>query len=86
MTVRYQKSFTNQFKKLPPKQRIKVAVIVEIFAQDPDDSVLRNHALKGEWFGYHSISAGGDIRLHYRILDDQTVLFVAVGSHSQLYQ
>jgi len=35
---------------------------------------------------YSSISAGGDIRLHYRILDDQTVLFVAVGSHGQLYQ
>jgi len=52
MTVRYQKSFTNQFKKLSPKQRIKVEVAVERFARDSDESVLRNHALKGEWFGY----------------------------------
>lgn len=47
---------------------------------------FRNHSLKGEWIGHRSISIGGDLRLHYRELEPAAALFVAVGTHSQLYK
>ena len=39
-----------------------------------------------EWKGYHSITADTDLRLHFRMLDDDTALFVAAGSHYVLYK
>jgi mRNA-degrading endonuclease YafQ of YafQ-DinJ toxin-antitoxin module len=36
--------------------------------------------------GLGVVSFGGDWRAHYKIIDDTTVLFVAVGTHSQLYK
>jgi len=86
MIVRYRKEFIAQFKKLPKKQRSSVESAIELFLQNPHHPTLRNHPLKGEWQKYRSISAGGDLRVHYRSIDDKTVLFVAVGSHSQLYK
>lgn len=86
MNVRYRKDFIDQFKKLSAKQKSKAENAVEIFLQNPHHPVLRNHPLKGKWAKFRSISAGGDLRLHYIAIDDETTLFVTVGSHSQLYK
>jgi len=45
---------------------------------------LNNHSLSGEWRGYRSIDITGDIRAVYRI-ENEINLFVAIGSHNQLY-
>ncbi len=47
---------------------------------------MRNHPLKKEWKGYRSITVDADLRLHFKILIDNTALFVAVGNHDQLYK
>lgn len=86
MKADFQRSFDEQFKKLTSKQKIKVKQTLVLFLGNPEHPTLRNHPLKGEWSRFRSISAGGDLRLHYRTVDDETVLFVAVGSHSQLYK
>ncbi|MFZ1812136.1 MAG: type II toxin-antitoxin system mRNA interferase toxin, RelE/StbE family [Candidatus Saccharimonadales bacterium] len=81
----FTKKFNKQFANLPHKKQLKVLDTVKLFLRDSEAHTLRNHALTGEWAGYRSISAGGDLRLHFRVIDDTTVLFVAVGTHSQLY-
>lgn len=86
MKINFSKGFVKQHKKLSAKIQGKVDEHIALFARDPAARKLRNHALTGEWSGYQSISAGGDLRLHFRVIDDTTVLFVAVGSHSQLYK
>ena len=86
MDVDFTKPFNKQFKKLPPKKQSQAKTAVAVFLIDPATPSLRNHALKGEWLGYRSISAGGDFRLHFKIISQDTVLFVALGSHSQLYK
>ncbi|MBA3723443.1 MAG: type II toxin-antitoxin system mRNA interferase toxin, RelE/StbE family [Candidatus Levybacteria bacterium] len=86
MNVDFTKAFNKQFEKLPQKRQEKAKAAVALFLRDITAPSLRNHALKGEWLGFHSISAGGDIRLHFKVIDQDTVLFVAVGSHSQLYK
>jgi addiction module RelE/StbE family toxin len=86
MNVDYTKSFNAQFEKLPLEYQIIAKDAVELFLDDVAAPSLRNHALKGKWAGYRSISAGGDLRLHFKMVGPNTVLFVAVGSHSQLYR
>jgi addiction module RelE/StbE family toxin len=86
MDVDFTKPFNKQFLKLPSKQQKQARAAVALFVQDVTAPSLRNHGLKGEWLGYRSITAGGDLRLHFQVITDNKVLFVAVGSHSQLYK
>lgn len=85
MRVGYHKRFNNHLKKLSVPQRKNIKEAIELFLDNPHSLQLRNHLLRGKWLGYRSISAGGDLRLHYRPVDDDAVLFVAAGTHSQLY-
>lgn len=86
MNVDFTKAFDKQFEKLPRKRQEQARATVVLFLQDRTSTSLRSHALKGEWLGYRSISAGGDFRLHFRIVNQDTALFVAIGTHSQLYK
>lgn len=86
MNVDFTKAFNKQFEKLPDKRQKQAKAAVALFLQDITAPVLRNHPLKGEWQGHRSISGGGDLRLHFKIVNHDTVLFVAVGTHSQLYK
>lgn len=86
MKVKFQKSFTEQFTKLSKPQKQLVKDAIELFTHDPMHGSLRNHPLREKWTQYRSITADDDLRLHYRIIDNDTALFVAVGSHTQLYK
>ena len=86
LTVKFHKDFEKQLAKLPKNQRDKAIDAIDLFLDKPMEPSLRNHALKGEWLGYNSISAGGNLRLHFRMVSQSKVLFVAVGTHSQLYK
>jgi mRNA interferase YafQ len=86
MNVDFTKAFNKQFEKLTEKRQKQAKAAIALFLRDITSPSLRNHALKGEWLGYRSISAGGDFRLHFRMINQDTILFVAVGTHSQLYK
>ncbi len=86
MKAEFHKTFDKQLAKLPKNRRDKVIDTVALFLDDQMETSLRNHALTGEWTGFRSISAGGYLRLHFEMIDDDTAHFVAVGSHSQLYK
>ncbi len=86
MTAEFHRTFDKQLAKLPQKRRNKVIETINLFLDDPMESSLRNHPLTGEWLGYRSISAGGNLRLHFEMINDNIAYFVAVGTHSQLYK
>jgi addiction module RelE/StbE family toxin len=86
MKIRFQRSFSKQFTKLSIAQKKSIKDTLEIFGEDPYHDSLRNHPLKDEWRGYYSISASDDLRLPYKVIYDETALFVAVGTHKQLYK
>ncbi len=85
MQVRYHKSFQKHVSKLQPAQLQRLKAVVKLFVVDSGHPDLYNHALTGEWTGYRSIAFGGDWRAHYKIVDG-TAVFVACGTHSQLYK
>jgi addiction module RelE/StbE family toxin len=86
MQIDFSKQFSKQFEKLPLKKQVAARAAVNMFLQNTGAPSLRNHALKGRWQGHCSISAGGDLRIHYKDVGDNNILFVAVGTHSQLYK
>lgn len=80
----FTKSFQKQFHKLPKKSQNKFLDRLQVFLQDQSHPLLRTHELTGRWKGYASFNVTADIRAIF-ILKENTFLFVAIGSHSQLY-
>jgi len=66
-------------------QRRRFGEAIRLFEKQPYHPDLYNHSLAGEWKGYRSISFGGDWRAHYKMVGTVAV-FVACGTHSQLYK
>jgi addiction module RelE/StbE family toxin len=79
------KRFEKDFIKLPKPVKKKVLVVLQKFVDDPFDPSLRNHPLSGKWHNHYSINVTGDVRAVYVSIENDTVHFVAVGSHSELY-
>lgn len=86
MKVKFQQSFTAQFKKLPETKKRLVTDAIELFTEDPMHDSLRNHPLKDKWANYRSVTADDDLRLNYRVINKDTTLFVGVGTHDELYK
>jgi addiction module RelE/StbE family toxin len=84
MTIKYSKGFLKQAKKLSPELRQQLQERLVLFDENPLNPTLRNHALKGKYKDYRSISVTGDVRVLYLQSGDE-VIFDAVGTHSQLY-
>jgi addiction module RelE/StbE family toxin len=79
------KQFEKDFAKLSKPLKKKVLVTLQIFIQDPLDSRLRNHRLHGRWHNHHSINVTGDVRAIYVYVENNTVYFITLGTHSELY-
>jgi addiction module RelE/StbE family toxin len=82
MKAEFHKTFDKQLAKLPKKQKEKVIEAIALFLDNSLEGKLRSHMLTGEWTGFRSISAGGDLRLHFENIDNDIAYFVAVGTHS----
>ena len=85
MTISHNRGFKKMFKKHPFWVRKKLAERSFLFLQDQYNPLLNNHTLGGEWAGHRSINITGDIRVIFRQISDDYVVFVAIGSHSELY-
>ena len=85
MKIGYSKNFIKQAKKLPHKVQIALQSKLKLFAEDPLDTRLRNHGLKGEYKNYRSININGDFRALYPT-DGEEAIFDVVGTHIQLYK
>lgn len=83
--IQFTKDFTKQFKKLRPNQQERFYERLGLFEKNPQDRMLRDHALKGKYIGYRSIDIDGDLRALYYIQGDKAVIFGFIGTHSQLY-
>lgn len=76
-----------KFAKRHPELRNIYQKTLQLLAQNPFYPSLRLHALSGNLNGLHSIS----INLRYRLtiellIDDETIIFINVGSHDEIYR
>ncbi len=85
MIFEYSRSFKKDYKKLSQKIKAAFGVRVEMFILDQHNPILNNHAIHNPYDGSRSINISGDIRAIYEI-DENTVTFIRIGSHSELYK
>lgn len=79
-------SIVPQYTKFEENTKKKFKERRDIFLSDPYHPLLNNHPLRGKYEGYRSINIAGNVRVIYKHLDIDTVLFVKIGSHSNLYK
>lgn len=86
MHIKTAKSYEKAWVKLSTGQQKRVLAAIELFLRRPRHPRLRHHQLKGKLFPHYSISAGGNLRIHYLQVGKDEVMLVAVGTHAQLYE
>lgn len=83
--IEFHKDFKKDFKKLDPKIQNKFWERLELWQEQPTNPLLNNHSLSGNLKGKYSINITGDIRAIYEEKTDTIVIYLMIGSHSQLY-
>ena len=59
-------------------------VVTDIIAEIPLPARCREHKLSGNWAGFTECHAINDVLLIYEI-DDGAVIFIRLGTHSDLF-
>ena len=85
MEIKYSSRFLKQYQKSNKKIKDAFRARRELFKQNPHHSLLRNHALTGDYKGYLSINVTGDWRAIYSKRGG-IIIFEALGTHSRLYR
>ncbi|OIP86658.1 type II toxin-antitoxin system mRNA interferase toxin, RelE/StbE family [Candidatus Shapirobacteria bacterium CG_4_8_14_3_um_filter_35_11] len=55
------------------------------FIDNPKHPLLKDHLLTRNKTGLRSFSINGDLRVIYKIINENKVLFYDIGSHNQVY-
>lgn len=85
MKISFHKNFEKQYKKLRLNAKRKFKERKDIFLTSPFDQILNNHPLRGKYKGYRSINVTGNVRAIYRLVKNDIAIFVAIDTHSNLY-
>ena len=85
MKINFSKKAHKDIQNINTKIRKQLKVRIELFMQDPDAAQLRRHKLSGKYQECYSINVTGDYRLIYEYCNEDEILVLAVGTHSQLY-
>lgn len=86
MNAIFHRNFKKQYKKLRAREQEKCDERITLFMKEPNHPILNNHSLGGELESYRSINITGDLRVIYEIVAENTVLFVLIDTHSNLYR
>lgn len=84
MILDFSKKFRKRLVKHSEAVQKRLEQRIGLFLTDPFHPILRNHLLQGTFDGYRSINITGDIRAVFK-QGERTILFVDIGTHSELY-
>lgn len=59
---------------------------INLFVKNLKHPSLKDHPLKGSKRNDRAFSITGDIRIVYRYLNSNTILFLDIGTHNQVYK
>ena len=85
MIVHLHRSFEKRFVKLPKGIRERFKERRDLFIADPFHSLLKNHSLHEPFAGCRSINVTGDYRAIFYHESKNTVRFIAIGTHHELF-
>jgi len=70
---------------LTEKQKAQLRERLTIFKEDVFDKRLKTHRLKGNLKEYYAFSISYSHRIVFKIIEDNSVYFIEVGSHDVCY-
>lgn len=85
MKIWYSRQFKKQYKKFSKKIRRQFRDRLALFIADQKNSQLHIHKLSGKYDGLWSMNVSGDVRAVFDCSHRGVAIFVAIGSHSELY-
>lgn len=85
MKIVYEKQFIKAFKKLLPKTKERFYERLDVFTANKYDPILGNHSIDKAYPDCRSIDITGDYRAIF-FEEGEVVMFVAIGTHAQLYK
>lgn len=86
MHIEFHRSFKKRYKKIPARIRDRFDERLRLFELEPFNALINNHPLTGERAGEWSINVTGDWRALYEFTDSDTVIFLDIDTHSNLYK
>ncbi len=86
MKIVFHRRFEKKFIKLSRKIRNGFKERMNLFIENPFHPQLNNHALTGERRSQWSINITGDWRAIYVLKGEDTVIFIDIDTHSNLYK
>lgn len=85
MQIIFTERFKKKFNELPKKVQTQFEKRLEIFVSDSLNPILKIHPLHGNLVGLRAFSVNGDFRVVYRLVSQDVVKLVDIGTHSQVY-
>lgn len=84
MNIEYSRNFKKSYKKLDIFIQQKIKERIRLFEEDTFHPLLHNHSIHPTFILGRSINITGDYRAIY-IEHGATIIFVKIGTHSELY-
>jgi len=81
----YSRDFKKQFQKLPKKIQNCFRERLEIFLNNKFHPLLNNHRVEKRFPGCRSINVTGNYRAIFKETSDDSITFILIGTHSELY-
>lgn len=85
MKILYHKRFLKRFQKLPGKIQERFFERLKLFEREPFHPLLNNHSVESAYPDWRSINVTGDYRALYEVKEESVVVFMKIGTHSELY-
>ena len=85
MIIVFDKKFVKAIHKLTTSEQSRFDDRLRIFKRDSHNPLLHDHKLHGTYEGYRSINIGGNLRAIYKLIPPDTAIFVAIDTHTKLY-
>ncbi|MBI2625115.1 MAG: type II toxin-antitoxin system mRNA interferase toxin, RelE/StbE family [Candidatus Nealsonbacteria bacterium] len=86
MKIQLHRNFEKKFVKLPLKIKERFKERRGLFLEDAFNPLLNNHPLSGDRLGQWSVNITGDWRAIYVFRDENTIVFIDIDTHSNLYK
>ena len=85
--IEFTPTFNRRLKKLNPQIKNKLINLMVLFSENPFHSHLKTHKLSGQLKNRFAFSVASNLRIVFKFIDNnQTALFISIGSHDQVYR
>ena len=85
MQIFFKRSFQHKYRGLSHKLKEKFKERQELFTKEPNSRILNIHKLSGKYDGMWSINITGDYRAIFDKQENGVIIFINIGTHSELF-